>query len=145
MSRVISDDMPEEIRYLIDQGWGDMKSFSVSVGIPYTTVYSVLVRAGHRHIDTIYRLARACPTQTNLDTLINMLVIPNVVRRRARVEALLDGVSISEWGRRSGVTQPRISQLLSLENVQLTNFASIAKALGVTAEELFNAYAKIAA
>lgn len=145
MSRVISEDMPEEIRYLIEQGWGDMKSFSVSVGIPYTTVYSVLVRAGHRHIETVQRLANALPAKTSLDELVAILLISNEGRRRNRIATLLGGVSLSEWGRRSGVTQQRISQLLSLENAQLENFSSIAKALGLSIEELFIVYTQVAA
>lgn len=145
MSRDISSSVPDEIAQLIYDGWGDMKSFSVAIGIPYTAVYSVLVKAGHRSIDTVAALAKASPTRISLDDLVNILVIPDVVTRQTLIERLLCGISRAEWARRANLSHTAVNKLLTLENIQLSNFASIANGLGIGIERLQAAYKLIAA
>ena len=131
MPRDISNDVPDYIAELIYSNWGDMKSFSVAIGLPYTSVYSLIMKRKLRTAETLVSLA--VPLGISAEELGQILVIPDVVYRKEKLQEVLAGKSLNQWAREAGKHGGSVVNLLNnLEQFQINNVLTITSALKVT-------------
>lgn len=145
VGRDISESVPDEIATIIYERWGDMKSFSVSCDLPYTTVYSILCRSDLRMLDNLDALANALPVKTSADELAEILVLPNMDERTKRLDDKLQKISQLEWSRRSGVPKTTVNRVVNnLEQSQLKDLLTVSRALGLQLMRLKHSYRRSA-
>lgn len=130
MARDISTVVPDYIAELVYKRWGDMKSFSVSVGLPYTAVYSVLVKSTQRPLVMLEALAK--PLHISMEEMADILLIPDLALRKQKLEELLAGKSQNQWAREAGLHGGTVGDVVNnLEQTQLRNVVTISRALNI--------------
>ena len=131
MPRDISSDVPDYIAELIYSNWGDMKSFSVAIGLPYTSVYSILMKRNLRAAHTLIELAK--PLGISPEELGRILVISDVQFRKEKIDSLLAGKSLRQWAIEAGKYAGSIVKVIyNLEQFQINNMLTITSALNIT-------------
>lgn len=143
MGRAIPTDMPTEIDQLIYSVAGDMKSFAGSIGLPYTTVYSILCRSDHRVVGTVVAMARALPVRTTANELARILLEPDLNKRLDLIADRLNGINHAEWSRRAGLSTATVSrQINNLNQSQLRAVFAVVNGLGVDLAQFRSVYKK---
>ena len=129
--RGLPDSIPIYIQSILDAGWkGNMKAFAEDIGLPYWSVYSVLVKSGLRPAKTLRALAK--PLGISIDEMADILLIPDLVQRNQKIDELLAGKSRNQWAKEAGVSSGHISGVANnLEQTQIKNIWIISKALGL--------------
>lgn len=137
--RDLPPEIPPALREIIRNNWRSLPEFALACGLKFSTVQSVLCRSSRRKLNTLEQLAQAL--ETNVDMLVDILLIEDLEKRKKLLDVILDGKSLRQWAIESGVSQSAISMTVnSLDHSQLSNVATIAKTLGVTLQDFSNAY-----
>lgn len=128
--RDIPESVPNLIAERVYERFGDMKALADHVGLPYTSVYSVLVKSSLRPVQTLQRLSK--PLGISPDELAAIFLISNLELRQRKLESLLAGKSLSQWAREAGLEKSTVCRAVNnLEQTQINNVVKIAAALGL--------------
>lgn len=136
MPRDISNTVPDYISDLLYAGWGDLKSFSIAVGLPYTTVYSILVKQNLRAAQTLMALSK--PLGISSLDLADILITSDLSDRRVKLDGVLAGKSLNQWAKAVPIDSGSLSKVVNnLEQTQIKNIATVARGLNLTIESLY--------
>lgn len=136
----LPDTMPPSIKETLESNYeGSLGEFSRRIGVPYSAVYSVMVRAGQRPLETLKALAT--PLGLTMDEMAQILLIRNLEKRNAAIELLLAGRSRYQWAKDAGLPDGTVRTILgNLDHTQLRNRVHVAKGLGLDLESFFSQY-----